>query len=101
MTIATGVNKRVYYKVEATWNTAPGTGSAQALRRVTSNLDLKKDTFESNELVTHLQRVDFRHGLGHVEGMLSGEISPGTYKDFVAAAVRKAWATVTAIASLT
>src|SRR4051812_30595875 len=52
--IGTGVNKRVYYKVEATWNTAPGTGSGQALRRVSSNFDLKKDTFESNELVTHL-----------------------------------------------
>lgn len=99
--VGTGVNKRVYYKVEATWNTAPGASGSQALRRVTSNLDLKKDTFESNEMVTHLQRVDFRHGLGRVEGSLNGELSPGTYKDFIAAAVRRAWAAVTASTSVT
>lgn len=101
MTIATGVNKRVYYKVESAWNTAPGASGSQALRRVTSNLDLKKDTFESNEMVTHLQRVDYRHGLARVEGMLNGELSAGTYKDFIAAAVRKAWAAVTAITGMT
>lgn len=99
--VGTGVNKRVYYKVESAWNTAPGATGAQALRRVTSNLDLKKETFESNEMVTHLQRVDYRHGLGHVEGTLNGELSPGTYKDFMAAAVRRAWAAVTPSTSVT
>lgn len=97
MPIATGVNKRLYYKAESTWNTAAGASGAQALRRVSSELNLKKDTFESNELATHLQRLDYRHGLGHVEGSISGELSPGTWKDFFAAATRKAYTAVTAI----
>jgi hypothetical protein len=100
MTIATGVNKQVKYKVEGTWGTLPAAASAQRLRRVTSTLNLKKRTFESNEILSHVQRVDFRHGVRSVEGSINGELSPGTYKDFMAAAVRRAYTTVTAISAL-
>jgi hypothetical protein len=48
--IATGVNKVVRYKKEATWGLAPGTGGGQILRRVKSDLDLEKETYESNEI---------------------------------------------------
>jgi hypothetical protein len=100
MTIATGVNKRLKYKVEGTWGTVPAAGSAQLLRRVSSTLNLKKRTFESNEIVSHMQRVDYRHGVRSVEGSINGELSPGTYKDFMAAAVRRAYAAVSAISGL-
>lgn len=100
MTIATGVNKRVYYKAESVWNTAAGASGSQALRRVTSELNLKKDTFESNEIATHMQRLDYRHGLGRIEGSINGELSAGTWKDFFAAATRKTFASVTAITSV-
>jgi hypothetical protein len=75
----------------------PAAASAQRLRRVTSTLNLKKRTFESNEILSHVQRVDFRHGVRSVEGTINGELSPGTYKDFMAAAVRRAYTAVTAI----
>jgi hypothetical protein len=55
MTIATGIAKQVKYKVESTWGTVPSAGSSQALRRVSSDLDLKKETYESNELRTDYQ----------------------------------------------
>jgi hypothetical protein len=100
MTIATGVNKRLAYKTESTWGTAPGATSAQVLRRVTSDLSLRKQSYESAEIATHLQRVDFRHGVRSVEGSINGEISPLTWKDFTAAALRRDYTTVTAIASL-
>jgi hypothetical protein len=100
MTIATGVAKQLIYKAESAWNTAAGTSGGQKLRRVASDLNLKKDTFESNEIVTHFQRIDYRHGLRRVEGSINGELSPGTYKDFVAAAVRRAYAAVTATTSV-
>jgi hypothetical protein len=100
MTIATGVNKQLKYKVEVTWGTVPAAASAQRLRRVTSTLNLKKRTFESNEILSHVQRVDFRHGVRSVEGAINGELSPGTYKDFMAAAVRRAYTAVTAITAL-
>lgn len=103
MTIATGVARRVTYKVESTWGTIPAAGSAQALRRVKSTIGLKKATYQSGEIRSDYQVADYRHGVRSVGGALTGEISPGTYKDFMAAAVRQAFAAVTAItgASLT
>src|SRR5690348_14303670 len=96
-TIATGVGKQLRYKVESTWGVAPSASGAQLLRRVTSDLSLKKQTYESNEVISHLQRVEFRHGIRSVEGSINGELSPGTYKDFMAAALRRAFAAVAAI----
>lgn len=103
MTIAAGVAKQLRYKVEATFGTAPGASGAQLLRRVESTLDLSKDTYQSNEIRSDYQIADMRHGVRRVGGNIKGELSPGTYKDFIAAALRKAWAAVTAItgASLT
>ena len=97
MTIATGVKKQLRYKAESAWGSAPGATGAQLLRRVSSTLNLKKQTFESAELASHVQRGDFRHGPRSVEGTINGELSAGTWKDFVAAAVRRAYTTVTAI----
>lgn len=100
MTIGHGVSKQLRYKAESAWGTAPGATGAQLLRRVSSDLALKKQTAESAEILSHRQRQDFRHTIRSVEGSISGEISAGTYKDFIAAAVRKAFATVAAISSL-
>jgi hypothetical protein len=97
MPIATGVAKQLRYKLESNWGAAPGTGSAQLLRRVSSDLALRKQTYESGELNSHYQRVDFRHGVRSVEGAINGELSAGTWKDFFAAAVRRAFTTVSAI----
>lgn len=100
MTLATGIAKKLQYKAEVTWATPPGASGAQLLRRVTSDLTKKKATFESNELVSTFQRRDFRHGAVSVEGSINGELSPGTWKDFVAAAVRRAYTAFTAITGL-
>lgn len=101
MTIASGVNKQVIYKLESAWGVAPGTGSGQKLRRVTSDLDLKKATYQSAQLSSTFQISDFRHGVRSVEGSINDELSPGTWKDFIAAAVRRDFATVTAMSGLT
>lgn len=97
MTIAVGVAKQVKYKVESTWGTVPSSGSSQALRRVSSDIDLKKDTYESNEIRTDYQVADMRHGVRRVSGTIRGELSPGTYLDFMAAALRKATAATSSI----
>jgi hypothetical protein len=104
MTIAVGIAKQLRYKVESTWGVAPGATGAQLLRRVTSDLDLKKETYQSNEIRSDYQVADFRHGVRSVDGGINGELSPGTYEDFFAAAVRQEWqtaATTTAIATVT
>lgn len=98
--IATGVAKQLIYKLESAWGTAPGATGAQRLRRVTSTLDLKKETYQSSEIRSDYQVADFRHGVRSVDGAINGELSPGTFKDFIAAALRRDFAAVTAISAL-
>ena len=101
MAIAKGVNKRVAVKKETTWGTPAGASGAKYLRRVTTGFNLKKETYESNEIRTDYQVADYRHGVRSAEGTLSGELSPGSYADFMAAVVAKDFATVSAITALT
>lgn len=98
MSIAEGVSVRVAYKAnaagtmtantEADTSTIPGATSAQILRRVASTLDLTKDTYESAEIRADRQVADFRHGMRRVAGSIQGELSPGTYFDFIEATNR-------------
>lgn len=101
MAIGSGVEKQVIYKKQSALGTKATASSAQILRRTTSGIELKKNTFQSNEIRTDYQIADFRHGSKFVEGPLNCEISPGTYKDFMAAAVRKDFVAGASIASLT
>ena len=98
MTIAQGVKKVVSYKKQ-TGLGSPASGSGgQELRRVTSTINLTKETFQSNEIRPDQQVADFRHGSRQSTGTLSGELSAGTYKDFLQSVLRKDFV---AIASLT
>lgn len=98
---AHGSAKQVRYKKESAWAVAPGTGGAQLLRRVTRVPNLKKTISESDELASHRQRTGTRHGMRSVEDAFAGKLSPGTYKDFLAALVRRAFTAVTAISGMT
>lgn len=103
MAIASGVEKQVIYKVQGSGlGTLATAGTAgQILRRVTSGIELKKNTFQSNEIRTDYQISDFRHGSRYIEGGIQGEISPGTYAELMAAGVRGTFAAVkTAITTL-
>lgn len=91
MTIATGVAKKLVYKKQSALGTIATASGAQYLRRVTSNIDLKKATYQSAEIRSDYQRADFRHGIRTVDGTISGELSPGSYADFIGSAVRQAW----------
>lgn len=83
MAIANGLEKKLRYKRQASFG-APISGAVggQALRRVTSNIDLSKNTYKSNEIRDDKQQNDFRHGTRQVGGSISGELSVGTYADF-------------------
>lgn len=87
-----GVYKQLAYKAEATYGTLPAAASAQQLRRLSSNLELSKDTYQSNEIRPDLQVADFRHGVRRVKGTISGDLSCKTFADFFAAAVKKVFA---------
>ena len=89
MAIATGIAKKLAFKKETTAGSFPGvTTGAQYLRRVTSDLNLVKDTFQSNEIRTDYQIGDFRHGARKVEGSINGELACRSYQNLMAAALR-------------
>lgn len=91
MTIAKGVAKKVAYKKEAPgqWGVLPGATGAKYLRRVTATFNLTKEAYESNEIRTDYQVADMRHGIRSVDGSLNGELSPGSYADFMASVLAR------------
>lgn len=97
MPIAKGISKQVAIKKETTYGTLAGPTGARLLRRVTSDFNLAKETYSSNEIRTDYQMADFRHGVRSVEGSLSAEFSPGSYSDLFAAALAKAFVSGVAI----
>jgi hypothetical protein len=93
-TIATGVGKQVRYAKETTFGTpATAGGTSQLVRRVTSGINLTKDTYKSSEIRPDYQINDYRHGHHKVAGPISGELSPKTWKDFLSGALMQAWVT--------
>lgn len=104
MAIASGINKVVSYKKETSFGTLPSpTTGGQTIRRVSSNFNLTKETYQSEEIRTDYQLADFRHGVRSVEGSISGELSAGAYADFLASALARNWtaATPSALGSTT
>lgn len=96
MATASGINKVVSYKKETSFGTLPSpTTGGQTLRRVSSSFNLTKETYQSEEIRTDYQLVDFRHGVRAVEGSISGELSAGTYADFLASALARNWTATT------
>ena len=96
MATASGINKVVSYKKETSFGTLPSpTTGGQTLRRVSSTFNLTKETYQSEEIRTDYQLVDFRHGVRSVEGSISGELSAGTYADFLASALARNWTAAT------
>lgn len=96
MAIAQGIRKQLVYVKETTWGVAPAaTTAVQTIRRVTGQFNLKKDTYQSDEIRTDYQMADFRHGIRSAEGSLNGEFSPGTYAPFFSAALARAFSAIT------
>ena len=101
MAISQGVSKRVAYKKETNWGELPGATGAKEIRRVTATFNLTKETYESQEIRSDYQVASFSHGVRSVDGSISGELSPGTYSDFIASAVAKDFVAGLTIASVT
>lgn len=95
MPTATGIAKTVVYKKETAFGTLAGATGAQTVRRVTADFNLAKETYESEEIRTDYQIADMRHGVRSVEGTLSGELSGGTYSEFIGAAIARDFTAIT------
>ena len=91
--LAKGVDKKIAYRKETAWGTIAADGAAaKQLRRVTSQFNQTAETLQSAEIRQDYQIADYRLGSLSTEGSLSGELSPGTYSDFFAAALAKDFA---------
>lgn len=96
----TGVDMSVAFKKQSALGTIASGSGGTSLRRVSSSLNLKKDTYRSNEIQSHYQLDDFRHGVRKVEGSLQGEVSPGAWSAFMQSFLRRDFTTLTAASGL-
>jgi len=89
MGIATGIAKRLVMKKEVTYGVLPGATGAKTLNRTTSDFNLEKETYQSENISENYQVSDLRHGVKSVSGSLNAEFVPGAYSDLFAAALAK------------
>lgn len=89
MTTANAIRKQIAYKREATWGTLPGATLAKEIRRVSGNFNLAKETYDSAEIRTDQQTAVSRHGTRSVTGSLNGELSAGSYSEFLSGILAK------------
>src|SRR5690606_16850939 len=81
----------VAYGKQTALGTPADPASGQQLPRTTFDMNLVKNTFQSNRITQHQQASGTRHGTQHAEGSYSDEISCGTHKDLWAALLRGPW----------
>lgn len=100
MAIAQGINKTIAYKVQSGLGTTASGSGGQLIRRETAMLNVNKDSYENNEIVSHQQSTGATHGVARSAGSIKGLLSGSSYQALMASLVRKAWAATSAISSL-
>lgn len=96
MPFAQGIKKQTIFGTQ-TGLGVPKTGAGgQILRRRNSIFTASRDMFENDEIVSHQQSTGVAYGLKKVEGQIESLLSAGTFKDLIAAGLRKAFATTAA-----
>lgn len=93
MTIAGDLFQSVVFKKQSALKTKADAAGAQVLRRVSSDLNLGRTLFESNEINPSQQLRDARLGVKAVAGTIEGELSPGTFQEPIASVLRGVFAT--------
>lgn len=98
--IGRGITKQLAIKAETSYGVLAGAASAALLRRVTSTFNLAKTTYQSAEIRTDYQVADFRHGVRSCAGTVAGELSPGSYKTLMEAALARDFTTGVTVTGL-
>ena len=80
MALTSGVLREISYSEESAFGVKPEKTGAKRLRRVTAEINLERETFESAEITPTAQTSDMRSGTDSVKGSLNGEVSPGSYQ---------------------
>lgn len=88
MTIAGDLFETVVLKKQSALKVKADAAGAQVLRRVSSDLNMGRALFESNEINSSQQLRDARLGVKAITGTITGELSPGTYAELIASVIR-------------
>lgn len=98
MASQTGKNVVIAARVEATFNTAPGTGSATQLRfNPSPGMSLKKALINSGEVRSDGLSSIARHGSRMAEGSYNAELSVGSFDMLFEAVMRSTWVAASVI----
>lgn len=93
MTIASGIKKVTSWKKQTALGSASSGTGGKAARRTSSTFKADRDTFASNEMSTHKQSTGVSYGLQKADGNIAGELSAGTFSDFIGSILEKDFAT--------
>lgn len=101
MAPAQGTNKQLRFKRQTAKGTLAGGTAGQILRRESGTFELAKEAYTTeSEITSKAQITSVRHGAKLVNGSLTGIFSPGTYSDMISASLRRDFAAVTSLTSL-
>lgn len=103
MSIQSDVGEILVYKKNGTgtYGALPGATGGKKIRHIDHGFNLDKTQLQDREKRSDYQKGTPRHGMRSAPGSLSGQLSPGTYADFMGSAVRKDFAAVADLAALT
>lgn len=91
---ASGPLTGLRYIPEVTYGVTPATPTMLAVRMLDTSLNLKKETFQSNEIRSDRMISDMRHGLRTVGGNISGELSLSAFDGLIEMALGSTFAAV-------
>lgn len=100
MSVAQGINKQTSFKKQSGLGVTASGAGGQRIRRETLTLEVTKDTYSSDEVVSHQQHTGDIHGVRRSQGTLNGLLSGGTYQSFYESLLRKAAAATAAITGM-
>jgi hypothetical protein len=97
--VASGIFKSTAWKRQTALGTAATGTGGKAARRTSSIFKADRDTFASNEIVSHRQSTGVAYGLKKAAGKIDGLLSAGTWSDFFASLSMRDFAAVTPAAA--
>ena len=87
------VEKSVIVGAEAAFGTIAPANSGKLKTRVSLELNLTRDTYQSARIDSSAQVTGMRSGINKIEGSFSDEVSCGEHAEFYAALLRGEWTT--------
>lgn len=97
MPVAQGIRKTLAFKKQTGLGVAAAGAGSQLVRRETATLNVTRDTYTSNEIVSHQQHTGDTHGVAKSAGTINGLLSPMTWQSFLESLLRKAAAATATI----